>query len=279
MKKFLSFLLLFILLLQLPVYAKQFNDISQSSPYHKAIDFVEYANVSVIKQAYNPKESIYKLFVDNKEIEIEDGLYADGNVFYAPIRGMAEACKLYVEWQSDTSTVTFYNDDKTIDMSLNSHVYIVNGYTKPLETPLLISRDRTMVPIKVLADEFGLEYKQDALNEQICLFTMDFIKSVENTNVFGDFIDNETVNITVNSNREENVSVIIAYYNDMGNLISTKITQLSIIAGTQKYNVFLPKSLNSNEISEIKLMLWRNMDTIRPINEVITVQRENSEIL
>lgn len=242
-------------------------------------NIVEYANLSVIKQVYNPQKSIYKLFVDNKEIETNTGLYVDGNVFYTPIRTIAEICKLSVDWHSDTSTVTFYNDDKTIDMSLNSYVYIVNGYTKPLETPLLITNDITMCPIKVLVDEFGLEYKRDVLNEKICLFTMDFIESVENNNVFEDFIDNETVNITVNSNREENISIIIAYYNDTDNLISTKITPLSVVAGTQIYNVFLPKLSDSNEISEVRLMLWRNIDTMRPINEVITVQRENREIL
>ncbi len=242
--------------------------------FHFEDNIVLYENISIIKQIYTPQKSNYKLFFNNSEVALDVGLFTVENQFYAPVRAIAEACKLSVTWDEDSATITFDNSKKILKMSVNNYNYTANGVEKSLETPMLLVDDRLIAPIKILSDEFGVEYQRDIVNERICLFSMDFIKSFENNNTFDDLLNSTYVNVAVTSTREENVSFIVAYYNNLEILLSTEITNSPIADGAQNISIHLPHLQNTDEVTEIKLMLWRNLNTMRPLNDAIVITNE-----
>ena len=72
-----------------------------------------------------------------------------------PIRFISETLGMNVDWNESERKVSITGDNTDIEMIIGSSTYTVNGAEKTLETPPEIIRERTMIPLRAVAEAFG----------------------------------------------------------------------------------------------------------------------------
>lgn len=72
-----------------------------------------------------------------------------------PIRAITEALGATVEWDGETGKITISKDGNEIILTLGSNEVIVNGEVIEYDTAPELENDRTMVPIRIIAEALG----------------------------------------------------------------------------------------------------------------------------
>lgn len=80
-----------------------------------------------------------------------------------PVRYVAESLGADVDWDNDTRSVVITLGDKTVVMPVGSREYTINGVTHTMDTAPVIEPgwDRTLVPIRFVAEALGMEVEWD----------------------------------------------------------------------------------------------------------------------
>jgi len=80
-----------------------------------------------------------------------------------PVRAISEALGATVEYNADGKTVTITKDDKVIVLYLGEQKALVNGVETAIDVPAEVMNNRTMVPIRFIAEqlEFEVEWNQE----------------------------------------------------------------------------------------------------------------------
>ncbi|MPM12704.1 hypothetical protein SDC9_59058 [bioreactor metagenome] len=88
---------------------------------------------------------------------------SEQNRVLAPLRGIAEALGFTVTWESGENLAVCAKGDTQVTVSIGSPDAWVNGAHQTLEAPARAENSRTYVPIRFLAEAFGLSvnWKQD----------------------------------------------------------------------------------------------------------------------
>jgi hypothetical protein len=96
--------------------------------------------------------------VNNKIVTIDAAPYvnADSRTM-VPIRALAEDFGATVDWNADTQTVTVKLDGNTVEMTIGSTTYKVNGTEKTMDTAPVIKDGRTFVPVRFVAEALGFK--------------------------------------------------------------------------------------------------------------------------
>ena len=87
------------------------------------------------------------------EIDVPAQLINDRTM--VPLRAIFEALGATVDWDDATETVTSVRDDKTVKLQIGSNKLYVNDDVKELDVPAQIVNDRTLVPVRAIAESFG----------------------------------------------------------------------------------------------------------------------------
>jgi len=74
-----------------------------------------------------------------------------------PVRYMADILGGDLEWNPDLRRATLIYGDTTILLYIDSHIAFVNDESTELEVPAMIINDRTHVPVRFVAESFGLD--------------------------------------------------------------------------------------------------------------------------
>ena len=77
------------------------------------------------------------------------------NRTFVPFRALAEAFGATVEFDATNNTVTAKLDGTTVVLTIGSSVMTVGDEAKTLDVAPFISGDRTMVPVRAVAEAFG----------------------------------------------------------------------------------------------------------------------------
>ncbi len=72
-----------------------------------------------------------------------------------PVRAISEANGAEVKWDGDERVVTIISAKVEINLQIDSEKAIVNNKSVELDTPAQIISDRTMVPVRFVAESFG----------------------------------------------------------------------------------------------------------------------------
>ena len=94
-----------------------------------------------------------------------------------PLRAIFEALGATVEWDQATQTVTSVRDDTTIKMTIGSSTMYINGKAQELDVAPLIIDERTLVPVRAIAEGFGASVNWD--QDRYCVIIS---SDVENQN-------------------------------------------------------------------------------------------------
>ena len=96
-------------------------------------------------------------YVVNNDIVTGDAApYVDSNWrTMVPFRVLGETFGATVNWNEDDQTVTYTLGDTEIVMTIGEDTYTVNGEEKTMDTAPVIQNDRTMVPVRFVAEALG----------------------------------------------------------------------------------------------------------------------------
>ena len=80
---------------------------------------------------------------------------------YVPLRIISESLGANVQWDNATKTVTITDNGNTVVIKIGSSTYTVNGQTKTMDAAGYIDGNRTMVPIRFIAEGLGAKVDWD----------------------------------------------------------------------------------------------------------------------
>ena len=108
------------------------------------------------------------LLLDGEEIPIDDSgtvAYVENGRTMMPVRAIAEAIGADVSYEDNTQTVTVESDEKIILMSIDESEMCVNGEKVDLLNAPKIVNDRTMLPVRDVAEALDCEVSWDQETE------------------------------------------------------------------------------------------------------------------
>ena len=79
-----------------------------------------------------------------------------------PVRFIAESFGLSADYDSNTRVVTLKNDRYDISLAIGQTTYSVNGVSAELDVPAEIMSDRTMIPLRAMAEAIGKQVYYDS---------------------------------------------------------------------------------------------------------------------
>lgn len=87
----------------------------------------------------------------------------------APIRAVAESLGAEVTWNEETQSITITDNGIKIEMSIGNTAAYVNGAEVTLDAAPEIRNDRTLVPVRFIAEAFGLDVAWDETSNSIII--------------------------------------------------------------------------------------------------------------
>ncbi len=102
-----------------------------------------------------------------------------------PVRAIFEALGASVSWNAETRTVTSKLGSLTVVMVIDNPVMTINSAIKTMDAPPVIMGDRTLVPVRAVAESFGCTVSWDAGKRQVSIFSQDFQIRAEQAEPFG----------------------------------------------------------------------------------------------
>ncbi|MCR4435932.1 MAG: N-acetylmuramoyl-L-alanine amidase [Clostridiales bacterium] len=131
MKRIFTFMvLLFVLTANcLPVFAQSSSDIYSAS--HASV------------------------FIDGEKLDLLTSPVIKNNRLLVPLRSLFEAFGADIEWRPETRAVKVAKDSIAIDLVIGNKTVTVNGSSQDLDVEPILVNDRTMVPLRFIAETIG----------------------------------------------------------------------------------------------------------------------------
>ena len=108
------------------------------------------------EQMGNQNPDKIRVTLNGRELTLDaDPIIADDTTLI-PLRNVLEELGLTVDWDETTQTVTAAKDDVDLSLRIGSTAAKANGKDVTLLTAPIISNDRTLVPIRFIAESLGL---------------------------------------------------------------------------------------------------------------------------
>ncbi len=115
-------------------------------------------------------EQIYiTVKINNNPIQMDVLPYIKDGRTLVSIRFIAESLNAEVEWISEEKKVIIKSDTKTIELSIDSNIAIVNGEEQILDTKVEILNDRTMVPLRSISEILDCTVEWDSLTYSVLI--------------------------------------------------------------------------------------------------------------
>lgn len=130
-----------------------------------------------------------------------------------PVRVLAESIGASVDWNAATSQVTIEKNGKTIVLQIGNGTAYVNGAPKNVidnVVPLMVN-DNTMVPLRFVNEELGLNVDWDAANFTALVTTPDYVAPTTNP-VEVAYVDGSTVYTNYNMTFDQMVAAQTAKF-------------------------------------------------------------------
>lgn len=93
--------------------------------------------------------------VNDKILEFDVAPVIEEGRTLIPIRAIFEQLDYDVVWDSANSRVEIKNNDDTLELFIGRKQYLKNGLEKQMDVSATVTDGRTMVPLRLVAEEFG----------------------------------------------------------------------------------------------------------------------------
>ena len=124
---------------------------------------------ALIKQMYADAEplNLGSVIVKDNLIKFDAPPYIKGGRTLVPVRAITEGLGAEVSWDEATQSVTITKDGKVVVMNIGSGTVTVDGVPAVMDVPAEIACSRTYVPLRFLAEIYGLDVSWDGDTETI----------------------------------------------------------------------------------------------------------------
>ncbi|REE88600.1 N-acetylmuramoyl-L-alanine amidase [Paenibacillus taihuensis] len=109
-----------------------------------------------------------KLYLNGKQLLSGSNPQIVGDTTFVPIRTVTEGLGFDVSWEKPIVTIS--NGDTNMLLTIGDKTAIVNGQEAPLEKPAMISTGSTLVPLRFVGEQFGLQVYWDKLSRSVHLY-------------------------------------------------------------------------------------------------------------
>ena len=137
--------------------------------YHD-YDDIDYDDI-YYDDTYEDKEddSIW-VFVNDERVYFDVEPIIINNRTMVPMRAIFEALGAEVEWDDNTSTAIGELDGITVEITIGDDCLYRNGRRKSLDSPAIIVSDRTLVPVRAIAESFDCDVEWDGDNMVVDIY-------------------------------------------------------------------------------------------------------------
>lgn len=100
-----------------------------------------------------------QIIVNNEVVHSDAAPVIHNNRTYVPLRVLSDIFGAQCSYNSATQQVTVTKGDNTIVMTVDAASYTLNGNKHELDAPTYVNNGRTMVPVRFIAEAFGIVVK------------------------------------------------------------------------------------------------------------------------
>lgn len=119
---------------------------------------VDYTGNDVLKyiafEDNSVKEKPIRILLNNKFLQADQDPVLINDRTMVPLRAIFEALGATVDWNDVEESITARKDEKNVYMQIGNNVITVDGSTVTLDVPAQIVNNRTMVPVRAVAEAF-----------------------------------------------------------------------------------------------------------------------------
>lgn len=115
-----------------------------------------------------------KIYINDELRSVDPEPFIENGRTYVPIRFIAENFGAAVDWDASQERVTIRQPGKKIDIFINDNQALINGCPKVIDVAPMIVKGRTVVPLRFIAEDIGLDVRWDGNTKSI------FISSLNN---------------------------------------------------------------------------------------------------
>lgn len=134
-------------------------------------NLIWYIDLQDERKFYNMdlNKSLITVTVNEKIIDFDQPpTIIDGRTL-VPLRAIFEALGATVDWNGDTQTVTSKQGKTTITLTINDNKMYKDGKAITLDVPAQMMNDRTLVPVRAVAEAFGCDVDWDSETQQVII--------------------------------------------------------------------------------------------------------------
>lgn len=113
----------------------------------------EYADDSRFDNRYNGGEAI-SVFVNDERVSFDVAPTIINDRTMVPVRAIFEALGAEVRWDDEIETAIGVLDDTVVKIAIGKSYLVKNGKRIDIDTPAMIISDRTLVPVRAIAESF-----------------------------------------------------------------------------------------------------------------------------
>ncbi len=144
---------------------QQFRNVDKDD---RAEVLAELAEIKTELQDYSIDTFVNGLAIDFEKYDNVMPFIEDG-VTLAPIRAVTEALGAEVIWNSETQEIVIKKDDININMTIGDNIAYINDNEVLLDVAPQIRDDRTVVPMRFIAESFNLNVDWDGNSNTIII--------------------------------------------------------------------------------------------------------------
>lgn len=157
------------------VYSERQNELVEKSNKQA---WERMLTLSVMMKIDNPM-----LYINGKEQTSDVAPLILNNRTFLPLRVIGEGLGGTVSYDADTQTVTILRNGKTITLTIGVPGITVDGSTTEIDAAPFIENSRTMVPVRAIAEGFGMKVHYD---NGLVLITEQEIDAEHQINIIAD---------------------------------------------------------------------------------------------
>lgn len=159
-----------------------------------------------------------------------------------PIRAAVNEMGGNVSWDAQTRTVTLVCGTDEIKLTIGSETAYLNGTEHTLDTPPQIINDRTMLPIRFIAESFGYGVSWDDTTKTVTLTKNTAADMPNQTPDTPDASDSGA------SDTQESAKSLVAYFSVTGNTKSLA-EKIALLSGSDIFEIIPETPYTSDDIN------------------------------
>lgn len=113
------------------------------------------------------------MIINDTEMEIDPGYKTmpiiRNNHVLIPIRSVMEQMGCKVDWNNENHTISIYNNDNRINMTINSEIAYLNNQKYILNSSPVIINSKTFIPIRFISEGFGFSVDWNESQKKITI--------------------------------------------------------------------------------------------------------------